>query len=72
MATPIRMAHEALKNKFPDRKLTVVFQPHQLRRIVTERNEFITVLKNFDQIYLYDIYAAREKAEEYKNFEAFL
>jgi UDP-N-acetylmuramate-alanine ligase len=35
MASSIKIGFEALKNKFPDKKITAIFQPHQINRIFT-------------------------------------
>ncbi len=43
-----------------------MFQPHQARRVMEFRDQFITTLKTVDQLVIYDIYAARENLEELK------
>ena len=60
MASSIDFGYEALKQKFPDKKIFVIFQPHQINRIVTWRKDFQNALKKYDKILIYDIYAARE------------
>lgn len=64
MASSIEFGHKALKQKFPDKKIFVIFQPHQINRIVTWRKDFQKALKKYDQIMIYDIYAARENLLE--------
>lgn len=64
MATSIDLCHKALKQHFPNKKLIAIFQPHQINRVLRERNEFAEVLKNFDHTYIYNIYAARENLDE--------
>ena len=64
MSTSIKLCHQALKQHFPDKKLTAIFQPHQINRVLRERNEFGKVLKKFDYTYIYNIYAARENLDE--------
>jgi UDP-N-acetylmuramate--alanine ligase len=71
MAEPISLGYDALREKYPDKKIIVCFQPHQLRRIVVERDAFVASLSHYDAVYIYNIYAAREKPEDYKNFEGF-
>jgi len=68
MAESISMWYEALKSKFHDKNIVVCFQPHQLRRVITEWNEFIAILSKYNQCYIYNIYFAREKMEDYKSF----
>jgi UDP-N-acetylmuramate--alanine ligase len=64
MASSIKICHKAIKEKYPNKKITAIFQPHQINRILRERNEFSDALKLFDNIYIYDIYAARENLQE--------
>lgn len=64
MASSIDLWYEALKQKFPNKKLFVIFQPHQINRIVTWRKDFQKALKKYDQVIVYDIYAARENLSE--------
>ena len=72
MASSIEFGHMALKQKFPDKKLFVIFQPHQINRIVTGRNDFIKTLKKYDNILIYDIYAARENIKDFIKTHEFL
>jgi len=50
---------------FPNRKIWVCFQPHTFSRTLVFFSEFVNVLKHapVEQIYLVDIFAAREKDE---------
>ena len=64
MASSIKLCHEALKKHFPNKKLTAIFQPHQINRVLRERNEFSDVLRQFDDVYIFNIYAARENLDE--------
>ena len=70
MSTSIKLCHQALKQHFPDKKLTAIFQPHQINRVLREWNEFAEVLREFDNVYIFNIYAARENlAEQLENFK---
>lgn len=69
MASSINVWYEALRSKFKKEKITVIFQPHQINRIETGRNDFIKAFKNYDQIFIYDIYAARESLDTFKKFK---
>ena len=60
MASSIEFGYMALKNKFPGKKIFVIFQPHQINRIVTWRKDFVQATINYDKVIIYDIYAARE------------
>lgn len=64
MASSIEFGYMALKHKFPGKKLSVIFQPHQINRIVTGRKDFVKTLNKYDTTIIYDIYAARENLQE--------
>lgn len=49
------------REAFPDKKLTVIFEPHLYSRTKEHFDEFSEVLAKYDTVYLTDIYAAREK-----------
>jgi UDP-N-acetylmuramate-alanine ligase len=42
----------------------VIFQPHQIKRILLGRDDFIDAIKPYDKAIIYDIYAAREDVTE--------
>jgi UDP-N-acetylmuramate--alanine ligase len=70
MASSIKFCHQALKQKYPQKKITAIFQPHQINRIFRERKDFQKSLKLYDNIIIYDIYAARENlSEQIENFK---
>lgn len=69
MASSIKIWYEALRSKFKKEKITVIFQPHQINRIETWRNDFIKVFKDYNEIFIYDIYAARENLKTFKKFK---
>lgn len=50
----------ALRHTYPDSRITVVFQPHQARRIIEFRTDFAEALTDIDHLLLYRLYAARE------------
>jgi len=64
MASSIEFGYLALHQKFPDKKIFGIFQPHQINRIVTWRDDFIHATKAYDKTIIYDIYAARENLAE--------
>jgi UDP-N-acetylmuramate--alanine ligase len=70
MASSIKICHQAIKEKYPDKKMIAIFQPHQINRILRERDKFKQELNPFDEIFIYDIYAARENlVEQLNNFK---
>lgn len=69
--TEINAVYEAFREKFPDKKIIAIVQPHQMRRVLEFWPEWIRVLKQFDKVIIYPIYAAREDIavllKEYKH-----
>ena len=61
--TEIKAVYEAMRMKYPEKKLIAIFQPHQARRVLQFWEEFTNVMKQFDEVIIYDIYAARENIE---------
>ncbi|HFA51370.1 MAG TPA: UDP-N-acetylmuramate--L-alanine ligase [Bacteroidetes bacterium] len=59
--TEIRAAVGAAKELFPGKKLTGIFQPHLFSRTRDFQNGFAEELDKLDEIFLLDIYPAREK-----------
>jgi len=72
MASSIEFGYMALKHKFPDKKFFAIFQPHQINRILIGRKDFQKTLKKYDQVMIYDIYAARENIKDFINHHAFI
>jgi UDP-N-acetylmuramate--alanine ligase len=59
--TEIRATIEAVRAKYPDKRLIAIFQPHTFTRTETFLSEFAQVLSEADVTYLCDIFAsARE------------
>jgi UDP-N-acetylmuramate--alanine ligase len=58
--TEIEAAINALREKFPEKKLVMFFQPHLFSRTKTLFNEFVDVLSKVDELYILPIYPARE------------
>jgi len=56
----IAAAISSIRNIFPQRKLTAIFQPHLYSRTRDFANEFAQSLSNLDELILLDIYPARE------------
>ncbi len=57
---------------YPNKKNCVIFQPHLFSRTKDFMKEFCSVLNNFDEIVLLDIFPAREEAIENINANALL
>ncbi len=56
----IRSCLTAVRSAFPDRRLTLVFQPHLFTRTRDFMDEFASALALADELILLDIYPARE------------
>lgn len=63
--TEIKVTLEGARQKYPDRKLVVVFRPNTYSRTKDFTNEFIDALQVADKVYMTEILANREKQEEY-------
>lgn len=57
----IKAMFQAVKERYPSKHLTVIFQPHLYSRTKDFGAEFATVLALFDRILLIEIYPAREQ-----------
>ncbi|MTH55640.1 UDP-N-acetylmuramate--L-alanine ligase [Bacillus mangrovi] len=61
--TEIRVTIEAARQKYPDREVVAVFQPHTFTRTQSFMDEFADSLNKADCVYLCDIFgSARENA----------
>ncbi|MBX2994482.1 MAG: UDP-N-acetylmuramate--L-alanine ligase [Bdellovibrionaceae bacterium] len=58
--TEVRAALQGFREKFPDRRLVVMFQPHRYSRTQICWHEFTTCFSQCDELILTDIYAAGE------------
>lgn len=53
---------DAFRKVWPDKRLVHVFQPHRYTRTQSLHNQFVDVLTLSDELFLFDIYSAGEKA----------
>lgn len=65
IASSLKLGYALLKEKYPDKKIIAIFQPHQMHRVLTGWEDFYEALSCFDQRAIYAIYAAREKIEDF-------
>ena len=63
--TEIKVTLEAIRQKYPDKKLTVVFRPNTYSRTSHFKNEFAEALKTADKVYLTPIKCDREDPKDY-------
>ncbi len=63
--TEIKVTLEAVKQKYPNKRLVVVFVPNTYSRTKDFKNEFIDAFSIADKIYLTEIDCNRERQEDY-------
>ena len=56
----LKACFKAVRSLYPNKKLSVIFQPHLFSRTKDFANEFAEVLNTVDELFLLDIYPARE------------
>lgn len=60
--TELKALQQAVREMYPGKKVTLVFQPHLFSRTQDFADDFAKVLDGFDEVLLLDIYPAREEA----------
>jgi len=68
----LKVLIESLRSLFPERKLSLVFQPHLFSRTRDFMEEFASILSLCDSLWLMPIYPAREEPIEGISSEALL
>lgn len=63
--TEIESVYNAIKQKYPNKEITIVFQPHTYSRTIFLNKQFIEVFKN-KKGYLLDTFTAREDFDSVK------
>ncbi len=63
--TEIKATMEAVRQKYPDKRLVVVFKPNTYSRTRDFKDKFVEVLSAADKVYLTEIDCNRETQEEY-------
>lgn len=56
----LKACFRAVRALYPDKKLTVIFQPHLFSRTRDFADDFVSILKTADELLLLEIYPARE------------
>lgn len=64
--TEIKAVLDAVRNKYPDKKIMIIFQPHQVSRTRAFYDDFVEALSLSDNVIITDIYevAGREKGAD--------
>lgn len=61
--TEIDATLDAARQKYPNKQIIAIFQPHTYSRVIAYKDEFATSLEAADKVFLADIFgSAREKA----------
>ena len=63
--TEIKVTLEGVRQKYPDRKIVVVFKPNTYSRTKDFTEEFASALNIADKVFLTEIDCNREKQEDY-------
>ena len=63
--TEIKVTLEAVRQKYPDKRLVVLFKPNTYSRTRDFKNEFIEALKIADKVFLTEIDCDREDPNDY-------
>jgi UDP-N-acetylmuramate--alanine ligase len=56
--------YQAMRGKYPNHRLHLIFQPHQARRVLQFREPFVETVRARDSRTLYSLYTARENIAE--------
>lgn len=63
----VKATLKAIKQKYPNKKVVAIFQPHTFTRTEEFAEDLVKVLNIADKSYIMDIHPAREKQEDYPN-----
>ena len=58
---------DSVKQKYPDKKVVAIFQPHTFSRTKEFAPDLVKVFQKVDKAYIMDIYPSREKQENFKD-----
>ena len=61
----VKATIDAIRQKYPEKKLVIIFQPHTFSRTKEFADDLVSVFKNADASYVLPIHPARERGEDY-------
>ena len=61
----VKATINAAKQKYPDKQIITIFQPHTFTRTEEFAKDLVDVFKEVNEAYIMDIHPAREKQEDY-------
>jgi UDP-N-acetylmuramate--alanine ligase len=70
--TEIKAVIDATHQKYPNKKVIAVFEPHTFSRTKALYKEVVEALNTVDKSYILDIYPSREKQEDYPDITSSL
>lgn len=62
----VKATLDAVKQKYPNKKIVAIFQPHTFSRTKAFAKDLAKILKNTYKSYIMDIHPARERQEDYQ------
>ena len=68
--TEIKVTLDAVRQRFPDKKLVVIFRPNTYSRLQDFKDDFIESLSVADKVFLTDVLSNREKQEDYPGIDS--
>lgn len=63
--TELKATIKSIRQKYDNKDLTVVFQPHTYSRTKEFKDEYIDILSSVNKAYIMDIHGARENKEDF-------
>ena len=63
----VKVTIKAARQKYPDKKVVAVFQPHTFSRTEEFADDIVKVLDKADEAFVLNVFPAREKQEDYPN-----
>ena len=69
--TEVKTVIKAARQKYPDKKIIALFQPHTFSRTEAFTDDLAKALNLADEAYVLDIFPSREKQEDFPNVKSF-
>ena len=66
----VKATIKSVRQKYPDKKLITVFQPHTFSRTKEFAEQFANIMNLADYSYVMDVHPAREKQEDYPDINS--
>ena len=63
----VKATIKAVKQKYPDKKIVAIFEPHTFTRTKEFADDLANILNQVDYTYIMDVHPSREKQEDYPN-----